>query len=185
MRCQLASAASLLGNLLLARKSWEQALCYNDHYWSALEGLCTVLFTLEDFYGKVYLYHVRERRYANYFLFLFSLPPCYLQRIKIGTKLSKRWIFHLLYTVSCEYFVVKVFSDNLAYYVNIKHSKTYAHFYGNVVQGQSHKVLYTCTCTVPLQKRAHGRCTLHWAKIGGWTNIRGISIAFRRKRAPR
>ena len=52
MWCQLASAAALLGNLLLARKSWEQALCCNDHYWPALEGLCIVLFALEDFYGK-------------------------------------------------------------------------------------------------------------------------------------
>ena len=39
--------------------------------------------------------------------------------------------------------------------------------------------------TVPSRKRAHGRCTLHWTKIGGWTNIRGISIAFIRERAPR
>ena len=52
MWCQLASTASLLGNLLLARKSWEQALTCNDCYWPALEGLCTVLFALKDFYGK-------------------------------------------------------------------------------------------------------------------------------------
>ena len=26
--------------------------------------------------------------------------------------------------------------------------------------------------TVPSRKRAHGWCTLHWAKIGGWANIR-------------
>ena len=39
--------------------------------------------------------------------------------------------------------------------------------------------------TVPSRKRAHGRCTLHWIKIGGWADIRGISIAFRRERAPR
>ena len=39
--------------------------------------------------------------------------------------------------------------------------------------------------TVPSQKRAHGRCTLHWAKIWGWANIRGISIAFKREKAPR
>ena len=52
MWCQLASAAASLGNLLLARKSWEQALCCNDRYWPALEGLCTVLFALEDFYCK-------------------------------------------------------------------------------------------------------------------------------------
>ena len=39
--------------------------------------------------------------------------------------------------------------------------------------------------TVPSRKRAHGRCTLHWAKIGGWADIRGISIAFRHERAPR
>ena len=33
-------------------------------------------------------------------------------------------------------------------------------------------------CTVPSQKRAHGQCTLHWVKIRGWADIRGISIAF-------
>ena len=27
------------------------------------------------------------------------------------------------------------------------------------------------TCTVPSRKRANGRCTLHWAKIGGWADI--------------
>ena len=52
MWCQLASAAALLGNLLLARKSWDQALCCNDSYWPAIEGLSTVLFALEDFYGR-------------------------------------------------------------------------------------------------------------------------------------
>ena len=25
--------------------------------------------------------------------------------------------------------------------------------------------------TVPSRKRAHGRCTLHWAKIGGWADF--------------
>ena len=39
--------------------------------------------------------------------------------------------------------------------------------------------------TVPSRKRAHGQCTLHWAKIGGWADIQGTSIAFRRDRAPR
>ena len=37
----------------------------------------------------------------------------------------------------------------------------------------------------PRESRAHGWCTLHWAKIGGWADIRGISITFIRKRAPR
>ena len=37
--------------------------------------------------------------------------------------------------------------------------------------------------TVPLRKRAHGQCNLHWEKIGGWDNIRGISV--RCERAPR
>ena len=44
---------------------------------------------------------------------------------------------------------------------------------------------YTHVHTVPLRKRAHGQCTLHWATIGGWADIRSISIAFRRERAPR
>ena len=35
------------------------------------------------------------------------------------------------------------------------------------------------------RKRAYGRCTLHWAKIGGWADIQGISNPFRRERAPR
>ena len=52
MWCQLASAASLLGNLLLARKSLEHALSCNEQYWPALESLCTVLFALGDFHGK-------------------------------------------------------------------------------------------------------------------------------------
>ena len=39
--------------------------------------------------------------------------------------------------------------------------------------------------TIPSRKRAHGRCTLHWAKTGGWADIRGIRIALRRERAPR
>ena len=39
--------------------------------------------------------------------------------------------------------------------------------------------------TVPSRKRAHGRCTLYWAKIGGWADIRGISIVFILERAPR
>ena len=39
--------------------------------------------------------------------------------------------------------------------------------------------------TVPSRKRAHGQCTLHWAEIGGWADIQGISIAFIRERAPR
>ena len=39
--------------------------------------------------------------------------------------------------------------------------------------------------TVPSQKRANGQCTLHWAKIGRWANIRGISITFISERAPR
>ena len=30
--------------------------------------------------------------------------------------------------------------------------------------------------TVPSQKRAHWQCTLCWAKIRGWADIRGISI---------
>ena len=30
--------------------------------------------------------------------------------------------------------------------------------------------------TVPSRKRAHGRCILHWAKIGGWADIRGNSV---------
>ena len=51
--------------------------------------------------------------------------------------------------------------------------------------------LLVCTCTVvgwrilitiPSQKSAHGRCTLYWAKMGGWADIRGINIAFIRKR---
>ena len=36
--------------------------------------------------------------------------------------------------------------------------------------------------TIPSRKRAHGWCTLHWAKTGGWG---GIRVAFRRERAPR
>ena len=47
------------------------------------------------------------------------------------------------------------------------------------------KLYHNNNNTVPSRKRAHGRGTLHWAKIGGWANIRGISIAFRRERAPR
>ena len=31
--------------------------------------------------------------------------------------------------VNHEYFVVKVFSDSLAYYLKTKHTKTYAHYY--------------------------------------------------------
>ena len=38
--------------------------------------------------------------------------------------------------------------------------------------------------TVPSRKRAHGRCPLHAAKIGGWADIRGISSAFIREERP-
>lgn len=48
---QLASMGSLLGNLLLARKSLEQALCCHPSYWPAIENLCTVLYALGDFSG--------------------------------------------------------------------------------------------------------------------------------------
>ena len=37
--------------------------------------------------------------------------------------------------------------------------------------------------TLPSQKRAHGWCTSHWAKIAGWADILGISIAFILERA--
>lgn len=47
--CQLASMASSLGNLLLARKALEQALCCHSDYWPAIESLCTVLLALGDF----------------------------------------------------------------------------------------------------------------------------------------
>ena len=41
------------------------------------------------------------------------------------------------------------------------------------------------TCTLPSRKRAHGQYSLHWAKTGGWADIQGISVTFRRERAPR
>ena len=44
---------------------------------------------------------------------------------------------------------------------------------------------FHCMYTVPSRKRAHGWCTLHWAKIGGWADILSISIAFMRERVPR
>ena len=50
--CQLASMASQLGNLLLTRKSLEQALTCHSSYWPAIEGLCTVLYALGDFLCK-------------------------------------------------------------------------------------------------------------------------------------
>ena len=34
--------------------------------------------------------------------------------------------------------------------------------------------------TVASRKRAHGWCILHWAKIGGWADIRGIYHAVSR-----
>ena len=49
--CQMASSAVLLGNLLLARKAFEQALRCNESYWPAIEGLSSVLFALEDYRG--------------------------------------------------------------------------------------------------------------------------------------
>ena len=30
--------------------------------------------------------------------------------------------------------------------------------------------------TVDWRKRAHGRCTLHWAQTGGWADIRIASL---------
>lgn len=48
---QLSSMGSLLGNLLLARKALEQALCCQPNYWPALESLCTVLYALGDYSG--------------------------------------------------------------------------------------------------------------------------------------
>ena len=39
-------------------------------------------------------------------------------------------------------------------------------------------ITFTNHITVPSRKRAHGRCTLHWSKIGGWADIRGISIVY-------
>ena len=43
---------------------------------------------------------------------------------------------------------------------------------------------FICYYTVPSRKRAHGRCTLHRDKIGGWADIRGISIAVIREERP-
>eukprot|EP00731_Ephydatia_muelleri_P016867 Em0009g1291a len=47
--CQMASSAVSLGNLLLARKAFEQALRRNEGYWPAIEGLSGVLFALDDY----------------------------------------------------------------------------------------------------------------------------------------
>ena len=49
---QLASLASSLGNLLLARKALECALCCQANHWPAIENLCTVLFALQDYTGQ-------------------------------------------------------------------------------------------------------------------------------------
>ena len=47
----MASSAVSLGNLLLARKAFEQALRRNEGYWPAIEGLSGVLFALDDYRG--------------------------------------------------------------------------------------------------------------------------------------
>ena len=47
----MASSAVSLGNLLLARKAFEQALRCNEGYWPAIEGLSGVLFALDDYRG--------------------------------------------------------------------------------------------------------------------------------------
>ncbi len=49
--CQLAAMGSSLGNLLLARKSLEQAVTCHSSHWPALEGLASVLFALGDYSG--------------------------------------------------------------------------------------------------------------------------------------
>ena len=90
MWCQLASAAALLGNLLLSRKSWEQALCCNGHYWPAIEGLCTVLFALEDFYGKLHpRKHLKLSLSIQHHFFLCCLA-C-LHAISQGLKLEPNY----------------------------------------------------------------------------------------------
>ena len=50
---------------------------------------------------------------------------------------------------------------------------------GFLRSGHIYKPYLLYDITVPSRKRAHGWCTVHWAKIGGWADIRGISIAFK------
>ena len=102
MWCQLASAAALLGNLLLARKSWDQALCCNDSYWPAIEGLSTVLFALEDFYGRSM--NITLHGSDNSVCSAFSLPSCYIKRFKTRTKLPKRYVKFRSENVLCLYY---------------------------------------------------------------------------------
>ena len=71
-----------------------------------------------------------------------------------------------------------MFIHHLEKYVHI-------HIYGVLLLLAIHYVqaLLYYTYTVPSRKRAHGWCTLHWAKTGEGANIRGISVVFRRERA--
>ena len=48
---QLGLTACCVGDLLLARGAFEQALSCNHSYWPAINQLCTVLMALEDYNG--------------------------------------------------------------------------------------------------------------------------------------
>lgn len=73
--CQLASMASLLGNLLLARKSLEQALTCHPSYWPAIEDLCSVLYALGDYSGTYMFMQVMADR-MSFRSSQNSMPAC-------------------------------------------------------------------------------------------------------------
>ena len=33
------------------------------------------------------------------------------------------------------------------------------------------QIEWATSFTIPMRKGAHGQCTLHWAKIGGWADV--------------
>ena len=96
------------------------------------------------------------------------------------SKIQSQW---LLDHLSCYFWSLpKAFFTSVLIEIACLHVSTMARHmtFNTTVQYCNGSRVTSCN-TVVSRKRAHGRCTLHWAQNGGWADIRGSNIHRRRK----